>query len=142
MLKNLQDVKDFLLRIQHGVFEPDDYLEAWMPPSLSTYFIERATEVFPTSIQWGIGLPFQCHLNSLNYAAEHPGTTPYFGYQYLQWASVCGEESAASWELHSWVVEADCSIVDSGQYVPEATRYVGVPWSWELYGAIAKKDNT
>lgn len=137
----LQDVKDYLLSIQDGVFEPEDYLEAWLTPSVCTYFIEHAVEVVPKRIQWGIGKPFQCHMNTLTYAAAHDGATPWFGMQYLQWADAMGGESAASWELHSWVVEADGSIVDSGEYVPEVTRYIGVKWSWELFD-LMKRTNT
>ena len=139
-MNTFQDVKDFLLSKEQGIFEPDDYIGAWFKPAVSTYFIGHAVEVISKTIRWGEGLVFQCHRNALTYASEHPGSTPWFGFQYLQWASVTGEASAASWEVHSWVVEANGAIVDSGEYVPEATRYFGVPWSWELYDLIAKKE--
>lgn len=134
---DLEDVKEKLLSIHSAGFEPDWYLLPWFNPAVCKFYLEHAVEVIPTSIRWGNGKPFQCHWNSLEYATEHPGATPWFGFQYLQWASLNGEPIEASWELHSWVVEVDGSIIDSGQYEPAATRYVGVPWSWALHDLIA-----
>jgi hypothetical protein len=130
--QTLQSVKDYLLSIQHGVFEPDDYLKAWLPPAVCTYFLEHAVEIIPKAIRWGIGRPFECHRNALEYAAEHPGTTPYFGFQYA--LRLDGE----SWELHSFAMEPDETVIDSGTEAPQCVRYFAVEWSWELYDLIAK----
>lgn len=136
-MATLQDVKQKLCSIHPGIFEPDDYLAAWFNPAVAQYYVEHAVEIVPTSIRWGQGKPFQCHLNSLTYACEHPGAIPYFGFQYLEWASVGGEEAAASWEVHSIAVEQDGTVIDSGEYVPAATRYVMIPWDWKLHNLIA-----
>ena len=130
----LRDVKEFLLRKEQGTFEPDSYLEAWMSTAVSTYFLERAVEVIPTAIRFGIGRPFECHRNSLEYASGHPGATAWFGFQNLH---LEGEEEA--WYLHSFATEPHGTLIDSGEYVPQAVRYFAVEWSWQLFNLMRKR---
>lgn len=110
MRTGLEELKDHLLRIQTGAFEPDWYLEKWLPPSVCTYFLNNAIEVFPRSIQWGVGVPGRCHVNALEYAMGNREATPFFGFQYCDmWA---GE--GATWEVHSWIVLPDGSMGSTG----------------------------
>lgn len=134
MRNNLQDVKEYLLLKQQGAFEPDDYLGAWYEPTLCAYFLERAVEIVPKTIRFGIGLPYQCHMNSLTYAGEHPGSVAFFGFQ---WRRHLGEDC---WDLHSFVVDQDGTLIDSGEHVLDEVRYFGVPWSVELHDVITKKE--
>lgn len=134
----LQEVKQKLLDIKPAAFEPDWYLLPWFNPAVCEYYVANAVEIVPTAIRWGQGKPFCCHLNSLEHASTHPGSVPYWGMQYLEWAPVYGQEVAASWEVHSIAVEPDGTVIDSGEYVPAKTRYVMVPWSWQLHDLLTK----
>lgn len=131
----LQQVKERLLSIETGDFEPDWYLSKWLPPAVCEYFLNNVIEVFPSSVQWGVGKPGRCHLNAMEYAMENLGATPFFGLQYCaMW-----EGEAPTWEVHSWVVLPDGSIIDSGRYVPEVVRYVGIKWSAKLMEMLANQ---
>mgnify|MGYP001082644186 CR=1 FL=1 len=138
----LRDVKDRLLAIQHGAFEPDWYLSKWFNPEGARYYVANAVEVIPTSIRWGVGKACQCHLNSLSYALQHPGSVAWFGMQYLEWAPVAGLPVEPTWEVHSIAVEPDGTVIDSGEYQPRVTRYVMVPWDWQLHDLLAQKETT
>lgn len=39
------------------------------------------------------------------------------------------------WWLHSWLIDATGTLIDSTER-DEQTRYLGVPWSWELLDAV------
>lgn len=125
----LEHVKAKLLSIHPGAFEEEDYLAAWINPGVAQYFLANYVEVVPKAIRFRAGRPYQCHRNSLEFAAGHPGAVPYLGFQlfdlYGEWW----------WYLHSFVIDADGTLMDSGMET-ETARYFGVPWSWELHDLL------
>ncbi|MCC2642035.1 MAG: hypothetical protein K0S45_2448 [Nitrospira sp.] len=131
----LQGIKEKLLSIDPGVFEPDCYLEAWFDPAVCRYLLDNAMEILPTAIRWGVGRPCECQRSALEYASGHPRATPWFGFQLLKLRG-----DMWSWEVHSSALEEDGTIIDSGTEEPEYVRYFAVPWSWELYALPAQKE--
>jgi hypothetical protein len=104
------------------------------------YFLEHAVEVIPATIRFGIGIPFQCHMNALTYAGDNPGTTPYFGFQLLHMLD------GWHWFLHSFVVDVDGSILDSGLEASTdtddgsmAVRYFAVEWGLGAFRCDAEE---
>lgn len=45
------------------------------------------------------------------------------------------------WWLHSWLIDATGTLIDSTER-DEQTRYLGVPWSWELLDAVNETPGT
>ena len=109
-------------------------MSPWMVEGVATYFREHAIEVKPKTIQFGIGRPLDCHLNALEYATEHPGATPWFDFQLFD---LYGE---SWWYLHSFGIDADSTLSDSGMESKTTPRYVAVRWGWELHDLIIGKE--
>lgn len=125
----LDVVKDRLLLTQLGVFESDEYLLSYFTPELITLFSTYASDLYPEHVFFNIGRPLECHTNSLELATADQRGSAWFGFRF--------NAQGLGWWLHSWVVLGEV-VIDSG----DPTRfplYVGIPWGWELYGALRKR---
>lgn len=124
----LFELQQRLLRIHHGVFQDDANVLPWITPVVASLLLEHAVEMRPQSIRYKEGRPLDRHRNALEYATLNPRATAWFGFSL----------SLGCWWLHSWVLEEDGTVIDSGPPTAPAI-YAGLLWGLELYTAISKR---
>ena len=117
-----------LLEIHYGSFQDDAYLLPWITPAIAGLLLTHGEEMRAAQVVYGVGRPLDCHRNALELATSHPRVLPWFGF------SLC----RGVWWIHSWVVDGDGVVIDSGPPTDPAL-YFGIKWGWELYRLIPKR---
>ena len=136
MLKLLRKIQQQLLELHHpAIFEPNRYVKAWFKPEVCSTFLQHATVIRPHRIKYHIGLAFMCHENSFRYAFENQSGHPYLGFRLFD-----DGDDVLRWCVHSFVLEHDGTVVDSGGLIPPGAPAVfyGMPWTVRLVEVCPK----
>ncbi len=152
----LDIIKEKLVALHPGQFQPDDYLARWCREDIARLLLDHGRLFQPephqrVSLARAYG-PFDCHKNALHKATLEPDLTAWFGFS-LYWEDPLGD---FLWWVHSFCLSTDGgTILDPAEkpstgpvglegpaHQPRASSelpaiFFAIPWGLELYQCLA-----